>query len=149
MDKSTKGAWLLAQSKSLDAVTGPGTARFENISYAGRVGRLYNLLRRNVTDDPTPTLSAETVTRICHLNNIDRPSREKGLEILADEGRIDIANNGAISVIGSTTKAVLELAADTFDNASPTPDEEAVLELSEKVAKKPITRKDSEIFGPS
>ena len=146
MDKSTKGAWLLAQSKSLDAVTGPGAARLENISYAGRVGRLYNLLRRNVADDPTPTVSAETVTRICHLNNIDRPSREKGLEILADEGRIDIASNGAISVIGSTTKAVLELAADTFDNASPTPDEEAVLELSEKVAKKPITRTDSTEF---
>jgi hypothetical protein len=52
MDKTTKGAWLLAQSKSLDAVTGAGAARLENISYAGRIGRLYNLLRRNVAKDP-------------------------------------------------------------------------------------------------
>jgi hypothetical protein len=54
MDKKTKGAWLLAQSKNLDAVTGAGAARLENISYAGRIGRLYNLLRRNVADDPNP-----------------------------------------------------------------------------------------------
>jgi hypothetical protein len=33
MDKKTKGAWLLAQSKNLDAVTGAGAARLENISY--------------------------------------------------------------------------------------------------------------------
>ena len=40
MEKTTQGAWLLAQSKSLDAVTGAGAARLENISYAGRIGRL-------------------------------------------------------------------------------------------------------------
>lgn len=45
MDKKTKGAWLLAQSKSLDGYSGPGAARLENISHSGKVGRLYNLLR--------------------------------------------------------------------------------------------------------
>ena len=84
MDKTTKGAWLLAQSKSLDAVTGAGAARLENISYAGHIGRLYNLLRRNVANDLTPTIDAATVTRICQLNNIDRPSREMGLKVLAE-----------------------------------------------------------------
>ena len=38
MDKKTKGAWLLAQSKNLDAETGEGAARLENISYAGPAG---------------------------------------------------------------------------------------------------------------
>jgi hypothetical protein len=88
MDKTTKGAWLLAQSKSLDAVTGAGAARLENISYAGRIGRLYNLLRRNVANDPNPTIDTATVRRICQLNNIDRPSREMGLRVLAAAGRI-------------------------------------------------------------
>lgn len=46
MDNKTKGAWLLAQSKSLDGYSGAGAARLENISYSGKVGRLYNLLRR-------------------------------------------------------------------------------------------------------
>ncbi|MGB9368666.1 MAG: hypothetical protein WCE79_21905 [Xanthobacteraceae bacterium] len=146
MDKTTKGAWLLAQSKSLDAVTGAGAARLENVSYAGRIGRLYNLLRRNVADDPNPTIDAETVRRICQLNNIDRPSRETGLKVLSDAGRIDVASNEAVSVLGATTKAVLEVTADIFSEANPTRDEEAVLELSEKVAEKPVGRKEATQF---
>ena len=146
MDKTTKGAWLLAQSKSLDAVTGAGAARLENISYAGRIGRLYNLLRRNVADDPNPTIDAATVTRICQLNNIDRLSRETGLKMLTSAARIDVASNGAVSVLGATSKAVLEVTADIFADAAPTADEEAVLELSDKVAEKPIGRKDATEF---
>lgn len=143
MDKSTKGAWLLAQSKSLDAVTGTGAARLENISYAGRIGRLYNLLRRNVDNERNPTIDAATVTRICQLNNIDRPSREMGLKVLAADGRIEVRKDNAITILGATSKAVLELTADVFANANPTPDEEAVLDLSEEVAKKPVARKDA------
>ena len=59
LGKTTKGAWLLAQSKNLDAVTGIGAAQLENISYAGHIGRLYNLLRRNLADDPNPTILGE------------------------------------------------------------------------------------------
>ncbi|HEX3952956.1 MAG TPA: hypothetical protein VHW90_05245 [Stellaceae bacterium] len=146
MEKTTQGAWLLAQSKSLDAVTGAGAARLENISYAGRTGRLYNLLRRNVAGDPNPTIEAATVTRICQLNNIDRPSRETGLKILADAVRIDVARNGAVSVLGATSRSVLEVTADIFAVASPTTDEQAVIELSEKVAEKPLARKDATEF---
>ncbi len=140
MDKSTQGAWLLAQSKSLDVVTGASAARLETIAYAGRIGRLYNLLRRNVPTDPNPTLSAGTVKTICQLNNIDRSTREKGLDVLATTGRIDVARNGAVSVLGATTTAVLETTADLFAEAGPTSEEEAVLDLSERVATKPLDR---------
>lgn len=146
MDKTTKGAWLLAQSKSLDSVIGAGAARLETISYAGHIGRLYNLLRRNVENDPNPSVDAETVARICQLNSIDRSSRETGLRILSDAGRIDVAHNGAVSVLGATSKSVLEVTADIFAEANPTTDEEAVLELSEKVAEKPIARKEATEF---
>ena len=128
MDKSTKGAWLLAQSKSLDVVTGISAARLETIAYAGRIGRLYNLLRRNVPADPNPTLSTRTVKTICQLNNIDRSTREKGLDVLSATGRIDVAHSGAVSVLGATTTAVLETTADLFAEADPTSEEEAVLE---------------------
>lgn len=146
MDKKTKGAWLLAQSKNLDAVTGPGAARLENISYAGRIGRLYNLLRRNIADDPSPTISSETVKRACQLNGIDKPTRDVGLTALKNAGRIDIAKNGAVSVLGATTTAVLETTSDIFDEADPSGDEEAVLELSEKVAERPLGRQDATTF---
>jgi hypothetical protein len=140
MDKKTKGAWLLAQSKSLDGVQGAGAARLENISYAGRVGRLYNLLRRNVADDPNPTIPKQTVDDICKLNGLDKAMRQQGMELLRSAGRIDIATNGAVSVLGATTTAVLEVTAEIFADQSPTNAEEAVLEISEKVAERPLLR---------
>jgi hypothetical protein len=84
MDVKTKGAWLLAQSKSLDAVDGVG--RLQNIQYAGRTGRLFNLLRRTVDQDgATAVIPASTVQKICILNNIDRASREIGLAVLRSQ----------------------------------------------------------------
>jgi hypothetical protein len=117
MDKKTKGAWLLAQSKSLDAVQGAGAARLENIAYAGRVGRLYN--------------------------GIDKAMRQQGMELLRDAGRIDIAMNGSVSVLGATTTAVLEVTAEVFADQKPSKAEEAVLEISEKVAERPLLRTDA------
>ena len=140
MDPITKGAWLLSQSKSLDMVTGPSVAQLDNISYAGRIGRLYNLLRRNIANQLSPTIEEATITRVCKLNNIDRPTREAGLRVLKDAGRIDVAANGSISVLGATSRAVLEVTTEIFDDLEPSKEEEAVLDLSEKVAEKPVNR---------
>lgn len=138
MENKTKGAWLLAHSKCLDAINGAG--RLENIKYAGGTGRLYNLLRRNVQDEPTPTLNADAVATICRLNNIDRATRESGLALLEREGRLDRAQNGAISVLGATSTGVLETTAAIFAGCAPSSEEQAVLQLSEMVATKPIMR---------
>lgn len=146
MEKRTKGAWLLAQSKGLDAFTGAGAARLENVSYAGQVGRLYNLLRRNVADEPSPVVDKATIDRACQLNGIDKPTREAGLRVLQNAGRVDIAKGGSISVLGVTTQAVLEATADTFDELDPSAEEQAVLGLSENVSEKPVRRREAERF---
>ena len=130
MDDKTKGAWLLAQSKNLDSVTGAGAARLENIAYAGKVGRLYNLLRRNIPDDPNPTVEASVILQVCQLNEIQKPIRQAGLNFLRKTGRIDVAKNGAIIVLGATSTGVLECTAEFFANENPTNEENAVLELS-------------------
>src|SRR4051812_40713865 len=111
MEAKTKGAWLLSQSKILDGVAGPAAARLENISFAGKIGRFYNLLRRNVPGNASPTISAQTIETSCKLNGIDRATRAEGLRVLKNAGRIDVAANGAVSVLGSSVTAVLELAA--------------------------------------
>ena len=117
VDDKTKGAWLLAQSKSLDAVSGVG--RLENIQYAGRTGRLYNLLRRSSADGRTPVVSSMTVTDICRLNNIDRASRQLGLQTLQAEGRIDVSASGDIAVLGATTEGALEATPRIFEARNP------------------------------
>lgn len=144
MDDTIKGAWLLAQSKSLDAVN--GASRLENIQYAGRAGRLYNLLRRNVPGTDSPTIDAEDVKRICQLNGFDRSAREAGLQVLQQDGRVDIAKSGAISVIGGTTKGVLEATAKIFEDCSPSNDEQAAIYLAEKIAENPTTREETTEF---
>lgn len=143
MDEKTKGAWLLAQSKTLDAVSGSGAARLENIAYAGQVGRLYNLLRRNIPNDPNPTIEARTVEQACQLNDLSKPVREAGLSFLKSTGRIDVAKNGGIIVLGATSTGVLECTAEFFDRENPTKEENAVLDLSEMVSGSPLERKEA------
>lgn len=79
LSEQTTGAWLLAQSKSLDVVS--GAERLENISHAGKIGRLYNVLRRGA-DGTTSTISAAEVVNLSRLNNIDLAVRREGLRIL-------------------------------------------------------------------
>lgn len=144
IDNKTRGAWLLSQSKSIDAFQNAG--RLENIQYAGRAGRLYNLLRRNIKDSTTSTLDAQNVTEICHANGIDRSVREAALFKLKQDGRIDETASGAISVIGATATGVLETTAAIFDSCNPTNEEQAVIHLSERVAQRPAERGEIEEY---
>src|SRR3546814_435250 len=64
-------------------------------------------------------------------------TRERGLDLLAAAGRIDIATNGSIAVLGATSLAVLEVTSELFHQARPSAEEHAVLALSEQVATNP------------
>ena len=140
MDKKTKGAWLLSQSKILDGISGPGAARLETISYAGKVGRLYNLLRRNISGQLSPVVTAATIETSCKLNGIDRATRADGLRILEESGRINVGKSGDVSVLGSTVTSVLEATTEIFDQSKGTNEESAALALSELIAEKPAQR---------
>ncbi len=142
MSNREKGAWILSQSKSLDAVT--GAHRFETISYAGKIGRLYNVLRQNVEGQNQSTLSPTEVEKLSQLNGIDLATRRAGLTVLKDDDRIDIAKNGAVSVFGATTKAVLETTARIFDETNHSKEEDAALSLSARIAEKPLSKSKAE-----
>jgi hypothetical protein len=146
MENKTKGAWLLAQSKSLDAFSGAGAARLENISYSGKIGRLYNLLRRHSDQASTFIISKQTVENACQLNGVDKPARQMGLQVLKDAGRIDVATDGSVAVLGATTQAVLEVTAEIFDDQGPSAFEQAIVDLSEHVSGKPMKRTEAEEF---
>lgn len=143
IEKATEGAWLLAKSKSLDNFT--GADRLENIAYAGKIGRLYNVLRRGA-DGVTSVISADEVSALSRLNKIDRAAREQGLRILAEQGRVDVSADGSVAIIGATSRSVLELTSDVFDEASPSNEERAVIGLSETISAKPIERAEATAF---
>lgn len=148
MDARKKGAWLLAQSKTLDHVAGPGLARLEKIAYSGKIGRLYNILRRSSNASETSRIEAAVVERLCQLNNIDVASRKDGLNVLRAQSRIDLFADGTVDILGASTSAVLEFTSTVFNDANPSKDEEAALLVSETVASRPIDRKAAlEIIG--
>lgn len=144
MDKRSQGAWLLSQSKILDDVT--GAFRFENIAYAGKIGRLYNVLRRKIIDDPTPRIEVETVNDLCKLNNIDIATRREGLRLLQAEGRLEKEGDGSVVIFGATTRDVLETTSSVFETCNPTQDERAVLDLSQQISGRPIERSEAEEY---
>jgi len=149
LSKTTEGAWLLSKAKSLENFQ--GAERLENIVYAGSVGRLYNVLRRGA-EGVTTELSAQAVADLSRLNNIDRATREQGLRVLSDQGRIDVANNGSISILGATSRAVLDSGFDRFLEAVPGKSEMAVISLYDRISERPMEKSDalefvSDTFG--
>ncbi|MGJ4902005.1 hypothetical protein ACQR0V_10575 [Bradyrhizobium sp. HKCCYLS2058] len=144
MEAKTKGAWLLAHSKSLDLVTGTGLARLEKVAYSGKVGRLYNVLRRGSNAAQSTVIDAGTVERLCQLNGIDFASRRDGLNVLQQLGCIDVSQEGSVAVLGATSSAVLETTTEIYTESRPSRDEDAVLSLSEAVASRPVARREAE-----
>lgn len=143
IESSKEGAWLLAQSKSLDNYT--GADRLENIAYAGKIGRLYNVLRRGSKGETT-IIGANEVASLARLNKIERASRQEGLRVLAEQGRIDLSSDGSVAIIGATSRGVLELTSEVFREAEPTQEEHAVIGLSEQVSSRPLERGEALAF---
>ena len=68
--------------------------------------------------------------------------------MLRQAGRVDIAKNGSIDVLGATSTAVLEATTEVFSDLGPSREEEAVIDLSERVSDKPLVRDEAtELLG--
>jgi hypothetical protein len=101
------------------------------------------VLRRGSDKARAVVIDGATVTNLCQLNNIDRASREDGVRVLQESGRI-VSADGSVAVLGATTGIVLETAAEVFENSNASGDEHAVLTLSEEVASRPVARRTAE-----
>ena len=135
MEERNEGAWLLSHAKKLDGAT--GVHRFEKIHYAGRIGRLLNILRRETSGKFTVSVSSEIVTSLCQLNNIDLPTRREGLRVLQDLGLVDVSQSGGVDVLGATTETVLKSTSQIFQSLNPTGGETGIVEVSEKISASP------------
>ncbi|KZY57001.1 hypothetical protein A3736_15840, partial [Erythrobacter sp. HI0063] len=94
----------------------------------------------------TFTISRQIVENACQLNGIDKSARRDGLQILRDAGRVDVAGDGSVAVLGATTQAVLEATVEIFDDQRPSSDEQAIIDLSERVSGKPMKRAEAEEY---
>lgn len=138
MDDKEKGAWLLAHSKKLDQAV--GAQRFENIHFAGTVGRLLNILRRETHGAASVEVNAGTVQHLSQLNGIDVGSRREGLRLLKERGLVDLGSDGSVEVLGANTRVVLEATSAIFEDNNHSKEESAILFGSSQISERPQDR---------
>ncbi len=132
MEKRTEGAWLIHHTKKLLGVT--EALDFEDIEFAGKCGMfLSNLAASEEQSD----LNKEVVNAIARVSNIKKTEIDTIKNKLADAHLIEVARNGAISVLGVTTSKVLDHTARIFETIEPTNYQKAALGLSENISDLP------------
>jgi hypothetical protein len=134
MDKKTKGAWLVHHTNKLQKVD--NQANYENIFLAGKAG----ILLSAISSTNQSSIDNNKLTTLAQASNINtRLELPELLHILQEHGLL-IQGTSGIDVLGITGSATLQHVADIFDNTSPSPIENASLELSEKSSFKPQER---------
>ncbi|ANI89747.1 hypothetical protein A9P82_10865 [Arachidicoccus ginsenosidimutans] len=132
MEKRTKGAWVINHTNKLVEIK--DTYEFEDIELAGKCGVFLSNL---AASDEQSNLSLDKVNAIAKVSNIKKTEIETIKSKLKEARLIDTANNGAISVLGVTTSAVLGHTSDIFDNNSPSNFQKAAIELSDNISDLP------------
>lgn len=139
--KETRGAWLVHHGQKL-AQDVLGASEFPAIDEAAKAATL--IARLGASQESV--LSAEVVRAIAQGARLNpRHELEGLLKVLQRRRLIDRSSDDSeIAVLGVTTRAALQHAADIFDDADPTAIEEASISLAEEVSRHPTPRTELE-----
>ena len=132
MDKKLKGSWLIHHTNKLQAVT--NQLGFEKTYVSGKCGILLSAISSN--DEVILNKSKlQTLARASNINTITELPII--IDILKNKELIDVTENG-IAVLGVTTSSTLQHTSDIFGSLEPTPEENAAIDIAERVSLKPI-----------
>jgi hypothetical protein len=120
MKKRTTGAWLVHHTEKLRQVQNTGP--YERIENAGRAGVLLAALAEGQATEVDNT----RLTALAQANGITARELPFLIDLLKRQRVVD-SDGTLIHVLGVTVDAVLEHAADIFDDQQPTAEERAVL----------------------
>lgn len=132
MEKRTEGAWLINHTKKLLDVT--GVFEFEEIELAGKCGIFLSNLSAS---DEQSELNADKVKAIAQVSNIKKTEIETIKAKLEEARLIELAKNGAISVLGITTSTILTHTANIFERSTPSNYQKAAIELADNISDLP------------
>jgi hypothetical protein len=137
MDKKTKGSWLIHHTNKLQTVT--NQQGYDNTFLAGKAGMLLSAISAN----NQITISTNRLRVLAQAANINLTFElPKLIQVLSSKELIDTTVQ-EISVLGVTTTSALQHTSDIFDSLSPSPSENAVIELAEKASIRPINDKEA------
>lgn len=140
MDAKTKGAWLVHHTHKLEQVS--GSQEFNNVYAAGKAGILLSAL--SASDQTSlPQSQVEVLAKASNINTLfELP---KLLDLLQARGLVQPSKQG-VDVLGVTTSAVVQHAADIYDHLGPSSVENAALAFSELASQAPLSQKESTTY---
>lgn len=134
LQASTKGAWVVHHAqKTIATVNGP--AEFPAIDTAGKAASLLSQLA--ATEEITVERpKVEALAKAAGLNpRIELPEL---LNVLARKRLIERSASGAVAVLGATSRAAVQHAADIFEEQEPSAEERASIALAELTSNAPV-----------
>lgn len=142
MDDVTKGAWLTHHGKKLLNAKG-GSSAYPTIDEAAKTT---SLLHR-MAESNEATLDSSQVVKLAEIGDMNpRWELDNCLSVLKSRKLIDVATNGAVSVLGLNGRAALSHGAQIFSDMNPKPYESASLILAEKASDAPIPSNDAKEY---
>lgn len=131
----TKGAWIIHHGRKLMFDT-HGSAEFPAIDEAAKAATL--LVKLGEADQIEVPMSE--VKAIAVASGVNPRHELTGLLQVLKRKRLVDKSNGQISILGVTTRSALIHAVDVYQDAEPTPYEQASLNLAEIVSQSPVLR---------
>src|ERR1700722_7607142 len=129
----TLGAWVVHHGRKLQGDQN-GPAEFSAIDVAAKSG----LLLAGMASSENIDLSASEVAALAKMANLNPKTELKTyLEMLRKRQLIDIAPSGAVSVLGVSSRKVLQETATIFQTLTPTNDKFAAINLAEQASMAP------------
>ena len=142
-ERETLGAWIIHHGRKI-ALDANGAAEFASIDEAAKAATLLTKLGQTENDE----LSQTEVRAVAVSTGINPRHELNGLlDVLARKRLVDVSDQG-VSVLGVTGRAALRHASDIFDEAEPTPFEDASITLAERASAAPIRKTDlAQVLG--
>lgn len=134
LDSASKGAWVVHHGqKTASTISGP--AEFPALDAAGKAASLLSQLA--ATEQITVAKpKVDALAKAAGLNpKIEVPVL---LNLLAKRRVIEISTSGDIAVLGVTSRATVQHAAEIFEDQEPTPEERASIVLAELTSEAPV-----------
>ncbi|HVS18248.1 MAG TPA: hypothetical protein VMT18_06590, partial [Planctomycetota bacterium] len=134
MNDRTRGAWILHHAAKLQQVTEPG--QYDDLSTAGKAGVLLSCLSASSQRQ----LTNAQVDAFARAHGISPKTEVPTLLGFLEERRLISRGDQEIEVLGVTSSKVLEHTAGLFDSLSPTPQQQAAIEMAETISSRPAEK---------
>lgn len=128
-----KGAWVIHHSQKT-ASTVNGAAEFPALDAAGKAASLLSQMAAT----SQATLEKARVNALAKAAGLSRIELPELLRVLKQRRLIEVSGNGDVEVLGLTSRATVQHAAEIFEEQDPTPEERASIMLAEATSVAPV-----------